>query len=73
MNNLSIPVIVLLFIFGFFGLDYLITPYKCSSYQEMTGKETKYSWPICYVKNNGEWLTMKQYDSTLKAVKIETK
>ena len=72
-DNLKIIAMVVTFVIGFFGISYHLTKYKCEDYQNNTGKNTFYSWPKCYVQINDEWLTMKQYNLTLRATRIETK
>lgn len=43
------------------GIIALLMSWECSSYQEMTGKQTKLSGGACYVKHNAEWYRWDEY------------
>ena len=34
---------------------------QCNTYQEVTGRDTKYLNGTCYVKDNGEWFSWPEY------------
>lgn len=43
------------------GVRVLRDYYVCSTYTQVTGKETKYSGLSCYVKYNNSWFTFEEY------------
>lgn len=55
----------LVFVFGI--LAFIVTiiaflmAWECSSYQEMTNKQTKLSGGSCYVKDGNEWYRWDEY------------
>jgi len=45
------------------GLSYVVDKHSCAVYSETTGRETKYSFQVCYVKDetNNKWYTMNEF------------
>lgn len=52
---------------GIYGVEYH-QRYMCESYQEVTGRKTKWVFmDTCYIKTETDWLTRKEYNSVLVA------
>ena len=34
---------------------------QCNTYQEITGRDTRYVTGMCYIKDNGEWFAWTEY------------
>lgn len=62
-----IEFMIVLFIF-FLAIGFLVTApvvfadaYACKTYQEITGKETKYAGFDCFIKAGNEWMLYEEY------------
>lgn len=67
---------ILLLVAGAFAISFCIviviiepiSSWRCSQYQEATGRDTKYQrFDKCYVKSNSEWYTLDEYKMSIAA------
>jgi flagellar basal body-associated protein FliL len=58
---LPIIVLICLLIGGIVGVSWWIGQYECSTYKNVTGKETKYAAMTCYINKDGEWMSWSEY------------
>jgi hypothetical protein len=65
-DDLIVPIGVLILVIAavmapLFGFAYWVGSAECSTYQQMTGKPTKYTMMACYINDSGQWYHWEEY------------